>query len=80
MLRLLREQTEGKLQILLSHRKNSLDSLFKEVRVFKDKETGVWWVARLNISISLETFNLRFRVRFQVVKVPIFGGFSLGNL
>ena len=29
------EETEGNLQMLLSPRKNGLDSLFKEVRVFK---------------------------------------------
>ena len=32
---MLREETEGKLQMLLSLRKNGLTSLFKEVRVFK---------------------------------------------
>ena len=32
-------QTEGRLQMLLSLRKNSLTSLFKEVRVFKDSMT-----------------------------------------
>ena len=36
MLQSLREETEGKLQMLLSLRKNHLDSLFKEVRVFKE--------------------------------------------
>ena len=35
MLESLREETEGKLQMLLSPRKNGLTSLFKEVRVFK---------------------------------------------
>ena len=30
------EETEGKLQVLLSPRKNGLDSLFKEVRVLKE--------------------------------------------
>ena len=35
MLQSLREETEGKLQMLLSLRKNRLDSLNKEVRVFK---------------------------------------------
>ena len=35
MLKSLREETEGKLKMLLSPRKNGLDSLFKEVRVFK---------------------------------------------
>ena len=35
MLQSLREETEGKLRLLLSHRKNGLTSLFKEVRVFK---------------------------------------------
>ena len=34
----LREEREGKLQILLSPRKNSLTSLFKEVRVSKGRE------------------------------------------
>ena len=36
MLESLREETEGKLQMLLSLRKNGLTSLFKEVRVFKE--------------------------------------------
>ena len=36
MLQSLREETEGKLQMLLSLRKNGLTSLFKEVRVFKE--------------------------------------------
>ena len=35
MLQSLRKETEGKLQMLLSPRKNGLTSLFKEVRVFK---------------------------------------------
>ena len=35
MLQSLREETEGKLQMLLSPRENGLDSLFKEVTVFK---------------------------------------------
>ena len=35
MLESLRDETEGKLQMLLSPGKISLDSLFKEVRVFK---------------------------------------------
>ena len=35
MLLSLREETEGKLQMLLSLRKTGLTSLFKEVRVFK---------------------------------------------
>ena len=35
MLESLREETEGKLQMLLSLRKNGLTSLFKEVRAFK---------------------------------------------
>ena len=35
MLSSLREETEGKLQMLLSPREDGLDSLFKEVRVFK---------------------------------------------
>ena len=35
MLQSLREETEGKLQMLLSPRKHSLHFLFKEVRVFK---------------------------------------------
>ena len=35
MLQSLREETEGKIQMLLSLRKNGLTSLFKEVRVFK---------------------------------------------
>ena len=36
MLQSIREETEGKLQMLLSLRKNGLTSLFKEVRVFKE--------------------------------------------
>ena len=39
MLESLREEIEGKLQMLLSLRKNGLTSLFKEVRVFKVLET-----------------------------------------
>ena len=35
MLQSLREETEGKCQMLLSHRKNGLASLFKEVRGFQ---------------------------------------------
>ena len=35
MLASLREETEGKLQMLLSPRKNGPTSLFEEVRVFK---------------------------------------------
>ena len=35
MLQSLREEREGKLQMLLSPRKNGLTSLLKEVRVFK---------------------------------------------
>ena len=35
MLQLLREETKGKLQMLLLPSKNGLDSLFKEVRVFR---------------------------------------------
>ena len=38
MVQSLREEIEGKLQVLLSPRKNGLDSLFKEVRVFKVSE------------------------------------------
>ena len=34
MLLSLREEAEGKLQMLLSHRKNGRTSLFKEVRAF----------------------------------------------
>ena len=41
MLQSLREEREGKLQMLLSLRKNGLDSLFKEVRVFKASEIQV---------------------------------------
>ena len=36
MLQSLREETEGKFQMLLSAGKSGLDSLFKEVSVFKD--------------------------------------------
>ena len=41
MLFSLKEETEGKLQMLLSPRKNGLTSLFKEVRVFKGCEAPV---------------------------------------
>ena len=40
MLLSLREETERKLQMLLSLRKNGLTSLFKEVRVFKVANFG----------------------------------------
>ena len=40
MLQSLKEETEGKCQMLLSLRKNGLTSLFKEVRVFKVKGTN----------------------------------------
>ena len=48
MLSSLREETEGKLQMLLSLRKNGLTSLFKEVRVFKGMRKRhphelLWW-------------------------------------
>ena len=36
MLESLREETEGTLQMLVSVRKNGQNSLFKEVRVFKE--------------------------------------------
>ena len=39
MVESLREETEGKLQVLLSPRKNGLTSLFKEVRVFKGSDS-----------------------------------------
>ena len=41
MLQSLREETEGKLQMLLSIRQNGLTSLFKEVRVVKVCATRV---------------------------------------
>ena len=41
MLQSVRDETEGKLQMRLSPRKCSLDSLFKEVRVFKEIAVGV---------------------------------------
>ena len=40
MLQSLREEIEGKLQMLLSPRKDGLTSLFKEVRVFEKKKAG----------------------------------------
>ena len=57
MLYSLREEAEGKLQTILSPRKNGLTSLFKEVRVFKvlEKKTlenspnvgaGIGWIWR----------------------------------
>ena len=45
MLESLREETEGKLQMLLSPRKNGLTcltSLFEEVRVFKERPNGTF--------------------------------------
>ena len=42
MLQSLREETEGKLQMLSSLRKNGLTSLFKEVRVFKAVRQGLF--------------------------------------
>ena len=42
MLESLREETGGKLQVLLSLRKNGLTSLFKEVRVFKVLGSGTF--------------------------------------
>ena len=41
MLQSLRKETEGKLQMLVSPRKEGLDSLFREVRVFKVSHTMV---------------------------------------
>ena len=44
MLQSLGEETEGKLQMLLSLRKNGLTSFFvKEVRVFKVPVFGLLW-------------------------------------
>ena len=43
MLLSLREETEGKLQMLLSLRKDGLTSLFKEVRVFKEHNPERLW-------------------------------------
>ena len=40
MLQSLREEREGKLQMLLSLRQNGLTSSFKEVRVFKEMLRG----------------------------------------
>ena len=40
-------ETEGKLQMLLSLRKNGLSSLFKEVRVFKVQKCNVNFSARI---------------------------------
>ena len=40
MLQLLREEAEGKRQMLLLPRKNGLTSLFKVVRVFKVRAVG----------------------------------------
>ena len=42
MLLSLREETEGKLQMLLSPRKNGRTSLFKEARAFKGRRNGVF--------------------------------------
>ena len=44
MLSSLSEETEGKLQMLLSHWRNGLTSLFKEVRVFKVFLFSDFWV------------------------------------
>ena len=49
MLQSLREEREGKRQMLLSLRKNGLTSLFKEVRVFKVGGVGTSPLAELRV-------------------------------
>ena len=59
MLQSLREETEGKLQMLLSPRKNGLTSLFKEVRVFK----VIFGVVRAHCPPSFLEINRRHAER-----------------
>ena len=48
----LREETEGKLQMLSWPGKPRLDSLFKEVRVVKDKVSAHVFVGSLVINVA----------------------------
>ena len=56
MLQLLREEKEGKLQMLVSLRENGLTSLFKEVRVFKV------CVNRIRLPLTSRSMSLRIGV------------------
>ena len=76
MLQSLREETEGKLQMQLSPRKNGLDSLFKEVRVFKGWGLGLPEYARSPSTGNPPTSaKLRFWTLFG-----LFWAHSLGTL
>ena len=85
MLYSLREETEGKPQMLLSLRKNGLTSLFKEVRVFKegsgeggvgtDEGTGKSMRMRLSKlplpAIQSETWLVHAKVREPHLNPPV---------
>ena len=62
MLSSLREETEGKLQMLLLPRKNGLDSLFKEVTVFLRE--------KLNRGVSKPGGFPLFRERSRLCRGP----------
>ena len=74
MLQSLREATEGNLQTLLSPRKNSLDSLFKEVRVFK-----VSACQRVQVQAVIVPTFARFPLGCSTTRQPP-QSFSQGNL
>ena len=76
MLQSLREETEGKLQMLLTPRKNSITSLFKEVRVFEVQES-LLRLRRLFLDLptSGETRWRLFRDSQGHPFLEIFGGF-----
>ena len=61
MLESLREETEGKLQMPLSLRRNGLTSLFKDVRVFKvsDANTVPFPKYRTQLPLPLNTSGQR---------------------
>ena len=74
MLYSLREEKEGKFQMLLSPRENSLDSLFKEVRVFK--VPGLESPDFPQRGIQLEREELR-PCSYKALFLPNSGRFSL---
>ena len=51
---MLREETEGNLQMLVSLRQNGPDSLFKEARVLKERPEALIFVS---FSLSLARFS-----------------------
>ena len=62
MLQSPKEETEGKLQMRLSPGKKGLDSLLKEVMVFKEGNKAAWASRKTSFQIS-RTF--KFRVFFR---------------